>query len=80
MLSRHWQLQTALNWIVVSTVVLTPVIDSLLKMRHPMDTMAGHAVANLLLSLAVLVLVHSVCVWNLHLALGGLVMVHSVCL
>ena len=57
-----WQLQTALNWIVVSTFVLTTVIDSLLKMRHPMDTMAGHAVANLLLSLAVLVLVHSVCV------------------
>ena len=58
----NWQLQTALNWIVVSTFVLTTVIDSLLKMLHPMDTMAGHDVANLLLSLAVLVLVHSVCV------------------
>ena len=54
------QLWAELNWIVVSTFVLTTVIDLLLKMRHPMDTMAGHAVANLLLSLAVLVLVHSV--------------------
>ena len=63
----------------VSTFVLTTVIDSLLKTRHPMDTMAGHAVANLLLSLAVLVLVHSVCVRNLHLSLGALAIVHSVC-
>ena len=57
-----WQLETALNWIAVITFVFTAFTDLLLTMRNLFDTMAGHTAANLLLPLAVLVLVHSVCV------------------